>query len=443
MSLQQRLAIAGAKLASRMSRLIGKQGQNLPGTIGLRLSPGILHDLSHQVRQETVMVCGTNGKTTVNNLLADLAEMNGYKVIANRTGANLRDGIAGSYILASRGSKIDADLAFLESDEAWARLSIKHLPVDLMIITNLFRDQLDRYGEIDTTMNYLLEAISLKPELKLLVNGDDPLCVALAQRSGRPFVTFGVEGAVIEQTDETREATYCPVCDERLHYEYYHFSQLGDYECACGFKRPKLDYAVSQVDLTDGLTFSLNDQVYQVPYRGFYNVYNLAAVIAALDILDLKRDQVAQQLQTFSPKAGRNEEFLIGPTKVILNLAKNPAGFNQNLHSLFNDPMVEEVVIGINDEDQDGRDVSWLWDVDFDRLKMSTVDRIIITGRRGPDMLLRLKYDGIEGTLVPELNQAIDQLLSDKPNTAYVLVNYTLLKPAHAYLTSLVKRSTS
>lgn len=185
------MAIGVAKTASRMSRLIGKQGQNLPGTIGLRLSPGILRDLSAQVKQHTVMVCGTNGKTTVNNLLADVTEQNGYQVVVNRTGANQRDGIAGSFILASRGGKIKADLAFMESDEAWSRYTIRDLPVDLMIITNLFRDQLDRYGEIDTTVNFLLEAISHKPDMKLLVNGDDALCVALAENQAGHMIPLG------------------------------------------------------------------------------------------------------------------------------------------------------------------------------------------------------------------------------------------------------------
>ncbi|HHT20823.1 MAG TPA: DUF1727 domain-containing protein [Tissierellia bacterium] len=439
----QRLAITGAKLASRMSRLIGKQGQNLPGTIGLRLSPGILRDLSHQVSQATVMVCGTNGKTTVNNLLADLSEQNGYRVVANRTGANLTEGVAGSYILASRGGRIEADLAFLESDEAWARHTIKHLPVDLMIITNLFRDQLDRYGEIDTTMEYLLEAIERKPDLRLLVNGDDPLCVHLAQTSGRSFSTFGITEPVLAQTEETREATFCPVCDRPLDYQFYHYSQLGHYDCTCGFHRPAIDYAVTEVDLSDGLSFKLAGQAYTIAYRGFYNIYNFAAVIAAFDLLDLKRDRLPQQLQLFLPKAGRNEIFQVGPTRLILNLAKNPAGFNQNLHSLLADDTAEAVLLGINDEAQDGRDVSWLWDVDFERLKKTDVKQILTTGARGADMLLRLKYDGIEGRLVLELRAAIDQLLQAQPKVAYVLVNYTLLQPAHAYLKALAQRSRS
>lgn len=436
------MAIGVAKTASRMSRLIGKQGQNLPGTIGLRLSPGILRDLSAQVKQHTVMVCGTNGKTTVNNLLADVTEQNGYQVVVNRTGANQRDGIAGSFILASRGGKIKADLAFMESDEAWSRYTIRDLPVDLMIITNLFRDQLDRYGEIDTTVNFLLEAISHKPDMKLLVNGDDALCVALAEKSGRPYDTFGVEEPVLDHlADETREATYCPMCDQKLHYDFYHFSQLGHFRCSCGFQRPDIDYKVTDVDLSDGLKFHVNGQAFAVPYRGFYNIYNMAAVIAAMDILDLRRDDLARQLNQFKPRAGRNQEFVIGNTRLILNLAKNPAGFNQNIQSLLGDDTAEKVLIGINDNEPDGRDVSWLWDVAVDRLKQTDVRDIITTGARGADMALRLKYDGIESHYVPQLTKAIDQLLADEPEVGYVLVNYTLLDTAYEYLTSLARRT--
>lgn len=441
MKAQHRLAIALAKTASRLSRLAGKQGQNLPGTIGLRLAPGILRDLARQVKGPTVMVCGTNGKTTVNNLLADLAEQNGYQVIANRSGANQRDGIAGSFILASRGGKISADLAFLESDEAWSRHTIEDLEVDLMIITNLFRDQLDRYGEIDTTMNYLLEAIAKQPDIRLLVNGDDALCVALAKKSGRPFATFGVASQVVESpADETREATYCPMCDHKLTYHFYHFSQLGDYTCTCGFQRPELDYRVDDVTLGHSLQFRLNGQAFDVPYRGFYNVYNLAAVIAACDLLGLKAD-VAEQLKQFTPRAGRNEVFQVGRSQVILNLAKNPAGFNQNIQSLLHDDSLAAVLIGINDQEPDGRDISWLWDVYFDRLGDTAATQLIATGSRAHDLALRLKYDGLEYRLVPELTKAIDQLLADQPATAYVLVNYTLLLTAHDYLSRLAGRS--
>lgn len=435
------LAITTAKSVSWLSQKLGKQGQNMPGAIGLKISPGILRDLSHQVRQHTIMVCGTNGKTTTNNLLAELCDKAGYKVIANRTGANMRDGIASSFILASRAGKIDCDIACLESDEAWARHTIKDVPVDTMVITNLFRDQLDRYGEIDTTMDYLLQAISLKDKLTLIVNGDDALAVALAIKSGKPFLSFGVEDQVLNQQSETREATYCPMCDRLLHYDFYHFSQLGHYHCECGFARPTVDYRITDVDMSDGLAFKLNGTPYALDYRGFYNIYNLAAALATMDALKLNQANLQQHVAEFSPRAGRNQEFMIGQTRVILNLAKNPAGFNQNIQALLQDPSPKEILIGINDNDQDGRDVSWLWDVAFDQLVPSSGDTIITTGARAGDMALRLKYDGIETTAIPSLTQAIDTLLKRQPDTAYVLVNYTLLASAHDYLQGLVGRS--
>lgn len=437
---QSLLAISLAKTASWLSQKAGKQGQNLPGMIGLKLSPSLLADLSAQVREHIIMVCGTNGKTTTNNLLAELCAKAGYQVIANRSGANMRDGIASSFILASHGGRIDCDIACLESDEAWARYTMRDVKVELMIITNLFRDQLDRYGEIDTTMNYLLEAIQVRDELTLLVNGDDALAVATALKSGKPFKTFGVEEQVMEQQSETREATYCPMCNTKLHYDFYHFSQLGHYACSCGFKRPEVDYKVTDVNLTDGLAFRLNGTAYAVDYRGFYNIYNLAAALAAMDVLKLRASNRVKHLAEFAPRAGRNQEFHIGETRVILNLAKNPAGFNQNIQTLLSDPSRKDVLIGINDNDQDGRDVSWLWDVAFDRLQKGNIERIITTGSRGGDMALRLKYDSMDATHVSPLMTAIQTLLDAKPATAYILVNYTLLRTAHDILENLARR---
>lgn len=440
MKLQNLVAITTAKSASWLSQKLGKEGQNLPGKLGLRISPSILGDLSQQVRQKTIMVCGTNGKTTTNNVLAELCEKAGYEVIANRSGANMRDGIASSFILASRGGKIDCDIACLESDEAWARHTIKDVPVDMLVVTNLFRDQLDRYGEIDTTMDYLLQAINLREDLKLLVNGDDALAVALALKSGKPFLSFGVEESVLEQQVETREATYCPMCSKLLEYDFYHYSQLGHYHCSCGFKRPDVDYKITNVNLQDGLSFKLNGTEYSVEYRGFYNVYNLAAAIATIDALKLNQTNLSQHLSEFSPRAGRNQEFSIGGVDVILNLAKNPAGFNQNLQALLSDPEDKDILIGINDNYQDGRDVSWLWDVAFDKLNAPEINTITTTGSRAGDMALRLKYDELMAEPNPSLAQAIDALLEKKPKKAYILVNYTLLKPTHDYLENLARR---
>ncbi|HJD28713.1 MAG TPA: DUF1727 domain-containing protein [Candidatus Blautia avicola] len=438
MNIRRLLAVWSARLIKTACQLTGKQGVTLAGKIALSIYPPILKELAGEVKKDIFVVCGTNGKTTTNNLLASVLEGDGYKVVCNRTGSNMLNGVASAFVLAAGLSgRLKADYACIEIDEASTVRVFPHFRPDYMVLTNLFRDQLDRYGEIDITMDLLSRAMKMAPEMKVLVNGDDSLSTYLALENENPHFTFGIGQQVFqdEDTREIREGRFCKRCGEKMEYNFYHYSQLGDYYCPrCGFKRPKLDFDGTNVSLADGIAFDVGDFHVKANYRGFYNVYNILAVFGAASLAGVSLENFNKILGDYTPQFGRNELFQISDTKVMLNLAKNPAGFNQNISAVMTDTAPKDIIILINDNSQDGTDVSWLWDVDFDRLADANAASITVCGIRCQDMRLRLKYVDIPCDLEPDIEKAITEKIHNGVKNLYVLVNYTGLYTTHNIL---------
>ena len=478
MRLRTLMAVAAAKAALKACHLTGRPGSSLPGRAALKIDPHIIAPLAAQVRRGIIVTCGTNGKTTTNNLLCSALEAQGFCVVSNRLGANMMEGVAAALATAANPlGHLNADYACLEIDEASSAHVLHYLQPDYMILTNLFRDQLDRYGEIDLTMKALEKAIRLAPDMTLVINGDDPLTAFLSKKSGHRIVSFGVSEQItpeVKSSGEVREGRFCENCGAPLQYDFYHFSQLGIYRClSCGFQRPSIDYDASNVRLSPALSFdvkesgtaspdSFNDRDFysahegssdargfssasariSAPLTGFYNVYNILAVYSVLREMNLPVDTLEKVLHDFKPQFGRGEVFHVGEQahqKVLLNLAKNPAGFNQNISAMLQDRSPKDLIIVINDNAQDGRDVSWLWDVDFDRLADDTICSITVSGLRALDMQLRLKYVEIASDVAPTVEAAIDRYLAAGCDNLYVLVNYTALYEAHKYLEGIQK----
>jgi len=489
------MAVAAAKAALKACHLTGRPGSSLPGRAALKIDPHIIAPLAAQVRRGIIVTCGTNGKTTTNNLLCSALEAQGFCVVSNRLGANMMEGVAAALATAANPlGHLNADYACLEIDEASSAHVLHFLQPDYMILTNLFRDQLDRYGEIDLTMKALEKAIRLAPNMTLVINGDDPLTAYLSKKSGHRIVSFGVServgenaqervpekrssendrltGSSEEQTTpevnfsygevreqqttpevkssgEVREGRFCENWGAPLQYDFYHFSQLGIYRCpSCGFQRPSINYDAYGVRLSPELSFDIKESGaapvrISAPLTGFYNVYNILAVYSVLREMNLPVDTLEKVLHDFKPQFGRGEVFHVGEQahqKVLLNLAKNPAGFNQNISAMLQDRSPKDLIIVINDNAQDGRDVSWLWDVDFDRLADDTIRSITVSGLRALDMQLRLKYVEIASDVAPTVEAAIDRYLAAGCDNLYVLVNYTALYEAHKYLEGIQK----
>ena len=449
MSLRTFLAVAAAKATLKACHLAGKSGSSLPGRAALKVDPHIIASLTAGIRRGIIVTCGTNGKTTTNNLLCSMLEAQGFRVVSNRLGANMLEGVAAAFAAEARPlGYLDADYACLEVDEASAARVLQDLQPDYMILTGLFRDQLDRYGEIDLTMKALEKAIREAPSMTLVINGDDPLTAYLAKKSARCVVSFGVSEKVTDNVDVVREARFCENCGAPLQYDFYHFSQLGLYRCpSCGFHRPEINYDASGVSLTPHLSFDVKESPafpvrISAPMTGFYNVYNILAVYGVLRELDLPTESINEVLRNYKPQFGRGELFYLGRNreqKVLLNLAKNPTGFGQNIAAMLQDRSPKDLIIAINDNAQDGRDISWLWDVDFERLADETVRSITVSGLRALDMQLRLKYAEIASTSAKTVEEAIELRLADGCGNLYVLVNYTALYEAHKYLEGTAK----
>ena len=258
MKIRRLIAVWASKTAGYVCKKNGKTGGYLAGKIALRIYPEILTEMAKEVRKGIFTVCGTNGKTTTNNLLCSVLEANGQKVVCNHTGSNMLNGVAAAFVLSAKlNGHLDADYACIEIDEASTVRVFPYFQPDYMILTNLFRDQLDRYGEIDITMNLLARAMEMAPDMKVLVNGDDSLSTYLAVTGKNEYRTYGIGEQVLkEDAQEIREGRFCKRCGAKMEYDFYHYSQLGAYHCPqCGFARPNLDYNASHVDLSDGLAF--------------------------------------------------------------------------------------------------------------------------------------------------------------------------------------------
>lgn len=430
MNIRRLAAIWAAKAAGYACKKMGRQGVTWAGKIALKIYPPILKELAGEVRKEIFAVCGTNGKTTTNNMLCAALEAEGQKVICNHTGSNMLNGVVAAFVLAAGlNGHIDADYACIEADEASTKYIFPEIHPDYMVLTNLFRDQLDRYGEIDITMDILESMIRTLPKMRLIVNGDDALSAYLAMDTGNPCTFYGISRQVMKnETNEIREGRFCKKCGARLEYSFYHYSQLGDYLCPkCGFKRPDPDFDAYDVQVGDRLAFRVEDRLLSANYKGFYNVYNILAAYAGVRTAGFSGEHFNDMLRKFNPENGRMEQFRIQGAGVTLNLAKNPAGFNQNISAVMQDKSPKDVIIAINDNAQDGIDISWLWDVDFDLFRDESIRSVTVSGIRCQDMRLRLKYVDIPSMLEEDVETAVRSRVKDGTGNLYVLVNYTAL----------------
>ena len=435
------IQFAAARAVSAVStwglkNVFHRPAANFPGKMALYVDPRLIADLRPKLRTGSFVVVGTNGKTTVTNLLADALETAGQRVVCNRTGANLDSGVATALLHAR-----EADWGVFECDELWLAKILPHLQANYVVLLNLFRDQLDRVGEIDRIQESIAGALATSPKTTLVFNADDPLCAAIAERVGNPTVAFGVDEDLHLPQNTVADAQMCQRCSTMLEYAYRQYGQLGAYRCpTCGFARPALDCAARDVRLgADGLSFAAHgprgDAALEAPFSGAYMVYNLLATWAAADLVSVPAEALQRAIDAFDPRNGRLQEFSVAGRRTLLNLAKNPTGFNQNIKIILQDEGPKAVAFFVNDKEGDGRDVSWLWDIDFEELAGQSGLRVFAGGIRKNDVQVRLKYAGLDAALVDDAAGMFAQLGGLPADArAYVIANYTALPPVHAEL---------
>jgi len=452
--LRHAAAVLGAKLVVKISQAAGHRGSSLPGRIALRINPGALTLMAGMVTRGVVIVTGTNGKTTTNNMLAHILRARGYRVICNQEGANMLTGVTAAFVRhAGVLGRPRYDFAVLEVDENSFPAVTAMVKPTVVVVTNFFRDQLDRYGELDMTIATIRKSLEGLGDTRLVLNADDPL-VAQLGRGNPSAVYYGVAPyrRVFGRLGEaSREARFCPFCGKALNYSFYYYSQLGLWLCpGCGFKRPEADVDAREIrqdqgTLTCKAAYGNRAVPLHLPTQGFYNLYNALAAFTAGLVLGVGPAEMAASLSCYEPATGRLQNFRYGSKQVFLNLVKNPAGFNESLALLLNTPFKKDVFIAINDNAADGRDISWLWDVDFEALvpAADSLVRFYCSGRRAEEMGVRLKYAGLppERILIrPDLREAVRAALHGQGEAVYFLATYTALWPVEKELRRLLDR---
>ncbi len=444
MKLRTRLAIYAAKLVSTLIRKMHKgDGATLPGYVAQRIDPGILTAMSGMVKKKTIAVMGTNGKTTTNSIINHVLASGGKHVIINRTGANMLNGITSAFALAADGlGRLHAEYACIEVDENASVKVLPQLKPDCIVLTNLSRDQLDRYGEVDIVRAKIRDAVSSVPDAVLILNSDDVISYTLANECPNPVVTFGISERIFTGSARagSRESIFCRECGTKLSYDFFHYGQLGIWHCPkCGAARPEPDYDASNIACQDGTySFTVDGVRVNTKARSTYNVYNTLAAFAALSTAGAAR-QFAVAVERFDYGNNRESIFMVNGARIQLHLAKNPIGFQQKISLVQNDEEPKDVIIQINDTAQDGKDISWLWDVDFQFLGDANAAQILVAGTRRYDMGLRLKYDGIPCTATEDMRGAIEKIAAEGTKNIYVIVNYSGLYRMNRMLTELEK----
>jgi UDP-N-acetylmuramyl tripeptide synthase len=449
------LAISAGKLAGASGRFfhIGG-GTSLPGMIARRIDPNVLKSVVGASSAKKIVITGSNGKTTTARMVAAIADSSGRRVSQNRTGSNLLQGVTSVAVnFADVLGRLDSDVLLFEIDEGTIPLAVPEIQPDVVVITNIFRDQLDRYGELYSVARALNKMLEDLPEnATILLNGNDPQVASFGQNAKAKRLFFGLETTEVGTPvpEQSADIIRCIRCNEDLLYEVAYLSHLGLYRCPnCGYTLPPLDIAATSVKLApDGEGPShvvyrtpQGEMTVDIPLPGIHNVYNAAAAIGAAMAAGFETDKVQNAMSNLRPAFGRLEKIQAGDKTIYLTFVKNPTSFNLMLRLIAQHSGNKQLLLAASNTVVDGEDFAWLWDVEVEEVAASIADAIC-SGNKAEELAMRLKYAEVPKsriTIIHDREAALDEALKRVApgGTLYILCGYT---PTHEFRRIMQKR---
>lgn len=425
-------SILVSKFIMKLSKFLFKGGTNFPGKIALKLDKNILKTIANNY--EVILITGTNGKTTTTSMIYSIIKDSKRPVITNNTGANMYTGIVACFISNYSFKKsTEKKIAVIEVDEANVKFITEYISPSIITITNLFRDQLDRYGEVYTTLKKILEGVVKSPTSTLILNGDESLLGNLNVKNNIIYYGFGTKVHENKIVDINADAKFCTICKAPYKYNFITYNHLGDFYCSeCGYKRPALTYSVDKiVDLnTSGSTVHFNNKEYFINQPGTYNIYNALCAYSVAKELGIQDNTIENSLKTVASSFGRQETLNIEGKEIKIILVKNPAGYDEAVNTISLDTRKINLSLLLNDNYADGKDVSWIWDVNFERLTNLNINKIMISGIRLYDMAIRLKVAGFSSDsflLCSEEESLLNEIRACNGEVVYILATYTAM----------------
>lgn len=423
----------------KISKRIFKGGTNFPGKVALKLDKNILGVIAKNY--EVILITGTNGKTTTTSMIYNMIIDSGRKAITNASGANMLTGITACFISNFSFRKLKSKrYAIIEVDEANVKYITEYITPKAITITNLFRDQLDRYGEVYTTLEKILDGIVKVPDTTLILNGDESLLGKLNIPNSALYYGFNSTNNTTTKIDINADAKFCKFCKAPYKYNFVTYNHLGDYYCEkCHYKRPVLNFTVDEIieQTPTGSLISIDNCEYYINQPGTYNIYNALCAYSVSKHLGIKNEIIKSSLENQKSSFGRQETLKIEDKEVKIILVKNPAGYDQAISTLMLDKNNINVAFMLNDNYADGRDISWIWDVNFEKLTNLNMDKVIVSGIRLYDMALRLKVAGFDEnkfSFCEDNDNFLKEILSCSEKTVYILATYTAMTGLRKYL---------
>ena len=430
------------KLSFFVAQKFGKKGTALPGKVALKFNPNLLAEVSGKC-DKVVFITGTNGKTTTNNLSTHVLKGGFKDVLSNLNGSNMIQGVLTPFIT---DYKEHYDVGVFEVDEGSVPVVSEFLKPDYFIITNFFRDQLDRYGEVELTVKLVHDAIS--PETVLIINSDEPSLLRFDDLPNKK-VYYGFNQTRFAKHDiNVAESIFCPKCGNRLSYDYIYYGNVGRYHCdKCGTTNHKADYFLESADLINGsYEFTVenngNKEEYCLNLMGLYNLYNSLGVISLAKELGLSYELIRERINNFEYRLGRMETFHYSNKDLVLVLSKNPVGLSEVFNTITYDENEKSVMFILNDYAPDGKDVSWIWDANFEEINnIPNLKTFYCVGTRAEDLALRLKYAGVDEGILKvypakdqfDINEAVDTILNEDIKS-FVIGTFTAMPEARKIL---------